>query len=238
MTSRSLASLRHDSQKPGPASNAGRARATCLALPHPRLSFHVHATDTATACQALLARKVDLAVVHIIEPRAEDLMHVELLVQDPHRYSGGCAQSHCASARAWPGGIDGGALGVTSPRSTVRHRRLRGVSCPWAKGPTSYRRLDTASPHGATDDRPFPVHGATGRDAFSAEAPAAQGLADRFAIDSETTGDRDLEEQNTQSARPTVCRAYPRSGAAARPSMAPGSGKDGPPFGCWQNCRF
>jgi DNA-binding transcriptional LysR family regulator len=55
-----------------------------LARRHPRLSFHVHATDTATAYQALLARKVDLAVVHIIEPPAEDLMHVETLFQDPH----------------------------------------------------------------------------------------------------------------------------------------------------------
>jgi DNA-binding transcriptional LysR family regulator len=55
-----------------------------LSRRYPRLTFQVHATDTATAYQALLARKVDLAVVHVIEPPAEDLMNVEPLLQDPH----------------------------------------------------------------------------------------------------------------------------------------------------------
>lgn len=48
-----------------------------------RLTFQVHATDTATAYRALLDRRVDLAIVHVIEPPAEDMMHVEPLLDDP-----------------------------------------------------------------------------------------------------------------------------------------------------------
>jgi DNA-binding transcriptional LysR family regulator len=55
-----------------------------LSRRYPRLSFQVHAADTATAYQAVLARKVDLAVVHVIDPPDEDLMNVEPLLQDPH----------------------------------------------------------------------------------------------------------------------------------------------------------
>ena len=51
---------------------------------YPRLTFEVHATDTTTAYQALLARRVDVAVVHVIGPLAEHLMNVEPLLQDPH----------------------------------------------------------------------------------------------------------------------------------------------------------
>jgi DNA-binding transcriptional LysR family regulator len=55
-----------------------------LSRRYARLTFQVYATDTATAYQALLDRKIDLAVVHLIDPPAEDLMNVEPLVQDPH----------------------------------------------------------------------------------------------------------------------------------------------------------
>jgi len=51
---------------------------------YPRLSFHVLATDTATAYRALLDRRVDLAVVHVIDPIDTAPMHVETLVLDPH----------------------------------------------------------------------------------------------------------------------------------------------------------
>jgi DNA-binding transcriptional LysR family regulator len=57
---------------------------TRLCHRYPRLTFRVHATDTATAYQALIARKVDLAIVHVINPPAEDLINVEPLLQDPH----------------------------------------------------------------------------------------------------------------------------------------------------------
>jgi DNA-binding transcriptional LysR family regulator len=57
---------------------------THLSHRYPRLTFQVHATDTASAYQALVARKVDLAIVHVIRPPAEDLMNVEPLLQDPH----------------------------------------------------------------------------------------------------------------------------------------------------------
>jgi DNA-binding transcriptional LysR family regulator len=56
---------------------------TRISRMHPRLTFRVHATDTATAYRALLDRKVDLAVVHIINPPAGDLMDVEPLLDDP-----------------------------------------------------------------------------------------------------------------------------------------------------------
>jgi DNA-binding transcriptional LysR family regulator len=51
---------------------------------HPRFTFQVHATDTATAYRALLERTVDLAVVHIVEPPDADLMNVQTLLHDPH----------------------------------------------------------------------------------------------------------------------------------------------------------
>src|SRR5262245_19472525 len=54
-----------------------------LSQRYPRLAFRVLATDTATAYQALLDRQVDLAVVHIIEPIAEEYLHAEPLFQDP-----------------------------------------------------------------------------------------------------------------------------------------------------------
>jgi DNA-binding transcriptional LysR family regulator len=44
----------------------------------------VHATDTGTAYQDLLSRKVDLAIVHLVDPPSKDAMNVEVLLQDPH----------------------------------------------------------------------------------------------------------------------------------------------------------
>jgi DNA-binding transcriptional LysR family regulator len=55
-----------------------------LSRRYPRLTFRVHATDTATAYQALLSRKVDLAIVHAINMPEQNLMSVEELLQDPH----------------------------------------------------------------------------------------------------------------------------------------------------------
>jgi DNA-binding transcriptional LysR family regulator len=57
---------------------------TSLSHRYPRLTFQVHATDTATAYHLLIDRKVDLAIVHVIRPPAEDLVNVEPLLQDPH----------------------------------------------------------------------------------------------------------------------------------------------------------
>jgi DNA-binding transcriptional LysR family regulator len=56
---------------------------TRISRTHPRITFRVHATDTATAYRALLDRRVDLAVVHIIDPPAGNLMDVEPLLDDP-----------------------------------------------------------------------------------------------------------------------------------------------------------
>jgi DNA-binding transcriptional LysR family regulator len=51
---------------------------------YPRLRFQVHASDTATAYRDLLARKIDLALLHLVHPPDEDLMDAEILMQDPH----------------------------------------------------------------------------------------------------------------------------------------------------------
>lgn len=55
-----------------------------LSRRYPRVRFQVHATDTATAYQALLSRKVDIAIVHAIDMPDRKLMDVEELLQDPH----------------------------------------------------------------------------------------------------------------------------------------------------------
>jgi len=55
-----------------------------LSRRYPRLNFDVLASDTATAYRALLDRKVDLAVVHVIDPIVTEHMHVETLLRDPH----------------------------------------------------------------------------------------------------------------------------------------------------------
>jgi DNA-binding transcriptional LysR family regulator len=55
-----------------------------LSQRYQRLTFQVLATDTATAYRALLDRKVDLSIVHVIEPIAEELLNVEVLFHDPH----------------------------------------------------------------------------------------------------------------------------------------------------------
>jgi len=55
-----------------------------LSRRYPRIRFQVHATDTATAYQALLSRRVDLAIVHAIDMPDQKLMDVEELLQDPH----------------------------------------------------------------------------------------------------------------------------------------------------------
>lgn len=51
---------------------------------YPRLTFQVHATDTATACRAVLDRTAEVAVVHVVERPDMALMHVEPLLHDPH----------------------------------------------------------------------------------------------------------------------------------------------------------
>lgn len=51
---------------------------------YPRLRFEVHATDTGTAYRDLLSRKVDLAIVHLVDPPGQEAMNVEVLLQDPH----------------------------------------------------------------------------------------------------------------------------------------------------------
>jgi DNA-binding transcriptional LysR family regulator len=56
----------------------------CVSRCYPRLAFEVLATDTATAYRALLERKVDLLVAHVIEPIEEERLETQVLFDDPH----------------------------------------------------------------------------------------------------------------------------------------------------------
>jgi len=98
---------------------------------YPRLTFQVLATDTATAYRALLARRVDLAVVHVIEPLAEEQLNVEPLIGDPHVVI----------------------AGAQNPLTRRRHLRLSDlISEPWALSPPD-------SPYGAVVFEAFRAHG-------------------------------------------------------------------------------
>jgi DNA-binding transcriptional LysR family regulator len=55
-----------------------------LSMRCPRLAFDLLAADTVTATRALEERKVDLAIVHIIEQVDRDHMNVEILWHEPH----------------------------------------------------------------------------------------------------------------------------------------------------------
>lgn len=50
---------------------------------HPRLNFHLFAADTATAYHALAERKIDLAIVHMIEPLPTGELDAEVLFREP-----------------------------------------------------------------------------------------------------------------------------------------------------------
>jgi len=51
---------------------------------HPKVTFHVLSADSATIYRALQERKVDLIIVHIFHPFAEDHMNAEILFHEPH----------------------------------------------------------------------------------------------------------------------------------------------------------
>lgn len=57
---------------------------TSLLQRFPQLRFQVHATDTGTVYQDLLARRLDLAVVHLVQAPSQELMNVDVLLHDPH----------------------------------------------------------------------------------------------------------------------------------------------------------
>jgi DNA-binding transcriptional LysR family regulator len=102
-----------------------------LSQRYPRLTFHVLATDTATAYRALLDRRVDLAVVHVIEPLAEEYMNVEPLIDDPHVV----------------------VAGAENPLTRRRRLRLSDlVNEPWALSPPD-------SPYGGVVFEAFRAHG-------------------------------------------------------------------------------
>jgi DNA-binding transcriptional LysR family regulator len=55
-----------------------------LSMRYPRLAFDLFAADTVAATRALDERKVDLAIVHIIEQVDRNHMNVEILWHEPH----------------------------------------------------------------------------------------------------------------------------------------------------------
>src|SRR5215813_524104 len=102
-----------------------------LSQRYPRLTFQVLATDTATAYRALLDRRVDLAIVHVIEPLAEEYLNVECLMDDPHVVI----------------------AGAQNPLTRRRRLRLSDlVNEPWALAPPD-------SPYGAVVFEAFRAHG-------------------------------------------------------------------------------
>jgi DNA-binding transcriptional LysR family regulator len=88
-------------------------------------------SDTATAYRALLTRRVDLAVVHVIEPLAEESLNVERLIGDPHVVI----------------------AGAQNPLTRRRRLKLSDlVNEPWALSPPD-------SPYGAVVFDAFRAHG-------------------------------------------------------------------------------
>jgi DNA-binding transcriptional LysR family regulator len=55
-----------------------------LSAQHPRLAFDLLSTDTTSAFQSLARREVDLLVVHLVAPLADETMQTEVLFDDPH----------------------------------------------------------------------------------------------------------------------------------------------------------
>jgi DNA-binding transcriptional LysR family regulator len=55
-----------------------------LSTQHPRLSFDLLATDTTSAFHALALRQVDLLLVHLVAPLADESMQADVLFDDPH----------------------------------------------------------------------------------------------------------------------------------------------------------
>jgi DNA-binding transcriptional LysR family regulator len=55
-----------------------------LSRRYPHLTYQVLASDTTTAYRALLDRRVDLAIIHAIEPVPPEYVDVETLLLDPH----------------------------------------------------------------------------------------------------------------------------------------------------------
>ena len=55
-----------------------------LSARHPRLTFDLLATDTTSAFHALALRQVDLLVVHLVVPLADESMQADVLFDDPH----------------------------------------------------------------------------------------------------------------------------------------------------------
>jgi len=54
-----------------------------LTRQHPRLTFHLFAADTGAACRALEERRIDLAVVHMVEPLPSQELDVDILFDEP-----------------------------------------------------------------------------------------------------------------------------------------------------------
>ena len=193
---------------------------TRLSRSYPRLTFQVHATDTAAAYRALLDRRVDLALVHIIEPPAEDMMHIEPLLDDPHVVVAGAHNALARRRRISLAQLAGGTLGITVAGSTVWRSRARGISRARDARSSDCRRLDAAAPNYPAHNRSIPIHGSSRRHAVPSEKPAAQDPADRSAGDGKATSHRHAEEQDAQPARPPIRGLRPgRCQAAAQDVM-------------------
>ena len=62
-----------------------------LSRSHPKITFNVLSADSATTYRALQERKVDLVIVHIFHPFAENHMNAEILFHEPHAVLAGAS---------------------------------------------------------------------------------------------------------------------------------------------------
>src|SRR5689334_13080911 len=54
-----------------------------LTRQYPRLNFHLFAADTGAACRALEERRIDLAIVHMVEPLPSEELDADILFDEP-----------------------------------------------------------------------------------------------------------------------------------------------------------
>jgi DNA-binding transcriptional LysR family regulator len=163
---------------------------------YPRLAFQVIATDTATAYRALLDRQVDLAVVHIIEPIAEEYFNAEPLFQDPHVVVAG-VQNPLIRRRRLALADDERALDAAATRCAIRRRGLRGFSCEQASNAPNGCRVYTAGSRRPPRNWALFVNGPPRRFAVPHQKSDAPGPADRSADHIQTPCTRYVEESDS-----------------------------------------
>ena len=132
-----LANYQSEPQSPSPRDLLPTSSAVILrGIP---ASLLVFATDMATAYRALLARRVDLAVVNVIEPLAEESLNVERLIGDPHVVIAGAQNPLTRRCRLKLSDLVNEPWALSPPDSSVRRGRVRRISCARTEGSANSR---------------------------------------------------------------------------------------------------